>query len=203
MPPTCTFGTVTSTPAAPPAAVNLQTMDVSALHQLLTNLMSHRDMYESYYNNHAMAFRVKLQKSTARGNVTFNVVKAKKNRHDKTKRYEFMLATTFEEVGAGNGSHILACRIHPHEVERQFPVSATELRSLCRSDRAKSLQHTDVGGENAKRAFFDRPIVWTATLGLPPDQAFGGDGTASQSIAERLTDEKNPVLMLSDPTPLT
>ena len=182
-------------------------MEVSALHQLLTNLLGNREMYESYYNSNqqTMVFRVKLQKAAV-GSINFNVVKAKKNKKaggKSKKKYEYMVATNFEGVGTASSTQqqqVLACRIHPDVVEPHFPVDAAELRSLSRSDREKSQQHTEVGGDNVKEAFFDKPNAWTAALHLPPDQVFAD---SSKSTSERLTDLQFPILILRDPSPLS
>ncbi|KAL3924715.1 MAG: hypothetical protein SGILL_000873, partial [Bacillariaceae sp.] len=197
---------------SPPPAVAIQNMEMPSLYQLLTNLISSREMYASYYTRQNMGFRVQLKQFAAAEKITFNVVKAKKNKRKEgsndeqqrkpKKKYEYFVSSIFEGVGSASNmsqKHAVACRIHPDLVEPHFPISATELRSMNRSEREKCGEITRVGGDKIKEVYFHKVNSWIATLHLPPDQVFDEEIASSKSIAERLADTDLPILLLLDP----
>lgn len=178
------------------AAASTNVMSLSSLYRLLTTLMQNREMYESYCQQQ-LSFRVQLTKAST-GPVTFNVIKNKNHcKKDPTsQKYEFFIALFFvgNEQQSQNNNKV-CCRIHPSLVAPQFEVSAADLRAMTRTDRKRSQQIIDQGGENVARHYFCH-CTWTASLYLPASEIFQEE---HHTAIERLTNMNHPILMLRDP----
>lgn len=167
-------------------------MSFANLHKLLLQLVSNRDMYESYQN-----IRFKVQLSVPdHSQYDFNVVKApKQSKSFKSpskkpkKKYEYFTSTFF---GAGT-SPTIACKIHPDLLDPCFSVSASDLRAMNRTDRERCKIITSEGGEAVRKAY-DAPRTWIATLYRSAEDIFGSDAATNGEAL--LKDPKNPILLL-------
>jgi hypothetical protein len=185
---------------------NIQNVTFDNLHQLLAQLLRNRGMYESYRRQGELGFRVRLVQRVSEGGLEFNVEKARKDKKkdsDKKKKkegktYQYRVITTFADgenpPSSSSTSKLLACKIDPVIVESHFPVSATEMRSLSRTDKAACDRLTTQGGESLKVVLCSCRI-WIAKLLPSADELFAADNM-SKNVNDRLRDIKMPVLFL-------
>lgn len=171
---------------------NLQNMSFANLHKLLLQLVSNRDMYESYQS---IRFKVLLS-VLDHSQKDFNIVKApKQSKSSKSpskkskKKYEYFTSALFGD----SGSPAIACKIHPDLLDSCFSVSANDLRAMNRTDRERCSNITYEGGEAVRKTYF-APRTWIATLYRSAEDFFGS-GTETDSEA-LLRDLKNPILLL-------
>ena len=183
-----------STPAEVPGSSSsqnsVQNMSFANLHKLLLQLVSSRDMYESYRD---IRFKVLLSVPNKAPH-EFNIVKAPKtSKSSKSptkkakKKYEYFTSTFF----GADASPTIACRIHPDLLEPCFSVSANDLRTLSRNDRQRTATITTQGGEAIHKAYYSAR-TWIATLNRSTEEVSGG-ATNGESL---LRDLKNPILLL-------
>ncbi len=181
-------------PGSSNSKTSVQNMSFANLHKLLLQLVSNREMYESYQD---IRFKVLLSVPD-KALHDFNVVKAPKpSKLSKSpskkpkKKYEYFTSTFF----GANASPTIACKIHPDLLEPCFSVSANDLRAMNRSDRQKCASITFQGGEAIRKTYYS-PRTWIATLYRSAEEVFGGVSAIATNRDSLLRDLKNPILLL-------
>lgn len=181
-------------------------MTFDNLYSLLLQLLSDREMYESYQTQEDLGFQICLvyHRENSIGGLDFNVEKDKRDKKkDKKKKkdgktYHYRVVATFANGETSSISDrtdkLLACKIDPILVASQFPVSPAELRAMSRNNKAECDRVTREGSDNVRTAFFSRRF-WTARLLQTADEVFDSDCSA-QNPVDRLQDIRMPLLLL-------